>query len=375
MSGSADAYIPVYKPWLTDVERDYVTECLESTWISSKGAYIERFEREFAGYVGARHAVAVCNGTVAVHLTLLAMGIGPGDEVIVPTLTFIASVNPVVYCGATPVFADSDPVTWQLDPDDVERKVGSRTKAILAVHLYGYPADMTALRAIADRAGIALIEDCAEAIGSRLAGRHVGNFGDIASFSLFGNKTITTGEGGMVVTNRDDLHQLVVRLKGQGLAAVGGYWHDIIGYNYRMTNICAAIGCAQMTRIQEVVDRKIDLARRYRERLEKIDGVVLHGDPPDGHQHSHWMITVLVESGVRDRVMSFMKNRNIETRPMFPPVHRMPMYADRGAHCPVADGLSARGISLPSWPLLTDCELDRVTGALAEGLSLPATAS
>jgi perosamine synthetase len=369
VSESAKPFIPVYKPWLTAVERDYVMECLDSTWISSKGAFIERFEREFAGYVGARHAVAVCNGTVAVHLTLLGLGIGPGDEVIVPTLTFIASVNPILYCGATPVFVDCDPVTWQIDPADVARKLSPRTKAIMAVHLYGLPADMAALRTLADQSGVSLIEDCAEAIGSRIDGRHVGVFSDIAAFSLFGNKTITTGEGGMVVTNRDDLHQLLVRLKGQGLVAAGGYWHDIVGYNYRMTNLCAAIGCAQMTRIEEIVDRKIGLADRYRQRLAHVTGVALHDRHDDRYVHSHWMITVLVRKGTRDAIMAFMREQGIETRPVFPPVHQMPMYQQCDAACPVADDLSARGISLPSWPLLSDAEVDRVVAALAEGVA------
>jgi perosamine synthetase len=368
--GESDSqFIPIYQPWLTTRERDYVMECLDSTWISSKGSFIERFEREFATHVGARHAVAVCNGTVAVHLALLGLGIGPGDEVIVPTLTFIASVNPVLYCGATPVFVDSDPVTWQMDPADVARKLGPRTKAILAVHLYGHPADMDALRALADRAGVRLIEDCAEAIGSRIHGRHVGVFGDIAAFSLFGNKTITTGEGGMVVTDRDDLHKLVVRLKGQGLVEPGVYWHDVVGYNYRMTNICAAIGCAQMTRIHEIIDRKIDLGRRYRQRLERVAGVSMHDCRDDRYVHSHWMVTVLVKRGARDRVMAFMKAKGIETRPAFAPVHQMPMYRHHGAVCPVADDLGARGLSLPSWPQLSDAGVSRVVDTLAEGVA------
>jgi len=364
----ARPFIPVYQPWLTAVERDHVIECLESTWISSKGAFIERFEHAFADYVGVRHAVGVCNGTAAVHLTLLSLGIGPGDEVIVPTLTFIASVNPIVYCGATPVFVDCDPVTWQIDPQDVAIKLGPRTKAIVAVHLYGHPADLTALRALADRAGVALVEDCAEAIGSRLDGRHVGGVGEIGAFSLFGNKTITTGEGGVVVTDRADLHQLVMRLKGQGQVTAGEYWHDIVGYNYRMTNICAAIGCAQMTRIDEIVARKIDLARRYRERLLPHDRIVLHEARDGRYLHSHWMITVLVPPGGRDEVMAFMRASGVETRPTFPPVHRMPMYRHLDATCPVADDLSARGISLPSWPMLSDGEVDRVVEALTEGV-------
>jgi perosamine synthetase len=362
-------FIPVYKPWLTGLERDYVTECLDSTWISSKGAFVERFEREFAAYVGAKHAVAVCNGTAAVHLTFLAMGIGPGDEVIVPTLTFIASVNPVLYCGATPVFVDSDPVTWQLDPRDVARKLSPRTKAIAAVHLYGLPADMAALRTLADESGVGLVEDCAEAIGSRIDGRHVGTIGEVAAFSLFGNKAITTGEGGMVVTDRDDLHQLIVRLKGQGLVQAGGYCHDIVGYNYRMTNICAAIGCAQMTRIEEIVRRKIDLADSYRQRLRHVDGVELHESHDARYLHSHWMVTVLVGRHARDGVRAYMAEKGIETRPVFPPVHHMPMYQHVEAYCPVADDISARGINLPSWPQMSNAEVDRVVEALAEAVS------
>lgn len=369
MGETKDQFIPVYKPWLATLEREYVLECLDSTWISSKGHFIQRFEREFADYVGARHAVAVCNGTVAVHLTLLGLGVGPGDEVIAPTLTFIASVNPIVYCGATPVFVDCDPVTWQLDPADVARKMGPRTKAILVVHLYGHPADMEALSRLADRTGVRIIEDCAEAIGTKVDRAHVGTFGDLAAFSLFGNKTITTGEGGMVVTNRDDLHELVVRLKGQGLAHNRVYWHDVIGYNYRMTNICAAIGCAQMARIQEIVDMKIDLAKRYSERLKGVAGVTLHECRDPRLTHSFWMVSVLVRHGVRDRVMASMRERGVETRPVFSPIHRMPMYRHYQAVCPVADDLGARGINLPSWPMLSDAELDRVVAALESGVS------
>ncbi len=366
MQPSSKPFIPVYKPWLTSRERDNVIACFESTWISSKGPFVEQFETEFAAYVGARHAIAVANGTVAMHLALLACGVGPGDEVIVPTLTFVASANPIVYCGATPVFVDSEPLTWQIDPLDVERKLTTRTKAIIAVHLYGHPSDVESLQAIARRRGIALIEDCAEAIGTRVNGRHVGVFGEIAGFSLFGNKTITTGEGGMVVTDRDDLHQLVVRLKGQGLVAPGAYWHDIVGYNYRLTNICAAIGCAQMERLPEILDRKIELARRYRECLATVEGVVLHDAHDARFLHSHWMISVLVDAARRDLVMAGMRAEGIETRPVFSPVHRMPMYTSLGASCPVADELGARGLSLPSWPQLSDAEVDRVVDALQE---------
>ena len=214
-----DQTIPLYMPDLSGNEKRYVTECLDSTWISSKGQFIEQFETRFAEYFGGRHAVAVCNGTVALHLAMVTLGIGPGDEVIVPTLTYIASVNAIAYTGATPVFVDSLPDTWQMDPADVKRKITARTRAIMAVHLYGHPCRMDALAALAREHDLFLIEDCAEAIGTRFNGRHVGLFGDIATFSFYGNKTITTGEGGMVVTNDETLHERARRLKGQGLAA------------------------------------------------------------------------------------------------------------------------------------------------------------
>ena len=238
--------IPIYQPDLSGNEKKYVADCLESTWISSKGKYIPLFENSFAKYVGVKHAAAVCNGTVAIHLALLTLGVGPGDEVIVPTLTYIASVNAISYVGATPVFCDSLYSTWQMDVADVEKKITAKTKAILAVHLYGHPCEMDPLVALCKQHGIFLIEDCAEALGSLYSEKHVGTFGDIATFSFFGNKTITTGEGGMVVTNDETLIERTRHFKGQGLAQHREYWHDVIGYNYRMTNIEAAIGLAQL---------------------------------------------------------------------------------------------------------------------------------
>ena len=240
--------IPIYQPSLSGNERRYILECLDSTWISSKGKFIGEFERGFAGFVGVRHSATVSNGTVALHLALVALGIGPGDEVIVPTLTYIASVNAITYTGATPVFVDSLEDTWQMDPDDVRRKISPKTRAIMAVHLYGHPCDMDALQSIAREHSVYLVEDCAEAIGTLYRGKHVGTFGDVGTFSFFGNKTITTGEGGMVVTNDETLHERAVHFRGQGLAAHRQYWHDVIGYNYRMTNICAALGVARWNR-------------------------------------------------------------------------------------------------------------------------------
>lgn len=351
--------IPVYQPDLSGKEREYVLECLDSTWISSKGAFIQRFESGFAQYVGTPHAVSVCNGTVALHLALLGLGIGPGDEVIVPTLTYIASVNAIRYVGATPVFCDSLRDTWQMDPDDVERRVTERTRAILAVHLYGGSCDMHRLTEICRRHGLRLIEDCAEAIGTRFDHRHVGTFGDISTFSFFGNKTITSGEGGMVTCKEPTLDLLLRRLRGQGLASDREYWHDIIGYNYRMTNICAAIGLAQLERIESIRDGKVALANRYRTALAGAP-VTFQGATPE-EDPSHWMVTVLTKTpGQRDRLRQALANAGIETRPIFHPAHTMPMYRSNQPAFPIAGDVAARGINLPSWHGLSDHTIQEI---------------
>jgi perosamine synthetase len=340
--------IPVYQPDLSGNEKKYVMECLDSTWISSKGKFIQEFESGFAAFVDASHGVSVCNGTVALHLALLALGIGPGDEVIVPSLTYIASVNAIRYVGATPIFCESLSDTWQMDPADVERRIGPRTRAVMAVHLYGGACEMPRLVSLCERHSLKLIEDCAEAIGTRLQNRHVGTFGDVATFSFFGNKTITTGEGGMVVCKESEIDAKLRHLRGQGLAADREYWHDIVGYNYRMTNICAAIGLAQLERVDDILRDKTILAGSYRSAL---------GETPltfqtirDGETSSHWMVTVLTPTANdRNLLRAELSAAGIETRPVFHPVHTMPMYRREDLHLPVADSIAARGINLPSW--------------------------
>jgi len=357
--------IPLYQPDLSGNEKRYVLECLDSTWISSKGRFIAEFESRFSTYVGARHAIGVCNGTVALHLALVTLGIGPGDEVIVPTLTYIAAVNAIAYTGATPVFVDSLPDTWQMDPADVRRKLTPRTKGIMAVHLYGHPCDMAALVALAHEHDVFLIEDCAEAFGSRFNGQHVGTFGDIACFSFFGNKTITTGEGGMVATNDKTLFERARHFKGQGLAAHREYWHDVIGYNYRMTNICAAIGLAQLERAEEFIAKKRQLAKAYREQLAGVPAE-LHGEF-GAVTHSYWMSSILVESAAdRERLRQRLRECGIETRPLFYPVHTMPMYAARFQRHPVAENLAWRGINLPSWPGLSPSQVTEITATVID---------
>lgn len=357
--------IPVYQPSLSGNEKKYVMDCLDSNWISSKGKYVSQFEQRFAEYVGIRHATSVSNGTVALHLALVALGVGAGDEVIVPTLTYIASVNAIVYTGATPVFVDSLADTWQMDPDDVRRAITPRTRAIMAVHLYGHPCDMPALRQIADEHDIFLVEDCAEAMGSYYAGRHVGTFGDISTFSFFGNKTITTGEGGMVVSNDQTIFNRAVHFKGQGLAKYREYWHDVVGYNYRMTNICAAIGLAQLEQIEDILRRKRQIAEWYAQQLEGTPYQLHH--PVGDVTHSWWMVAALLpQPEQRDDTRRHLAKAGIETRPLFYPVHTMPMYSQRYQRLRVAEDIGLRGINLPSYPDLTEDQVTYVCKHLKE---------
>jgi len=359
--------IPVYQPSLVGNEKKYVNECLDSTWISSKGKFLKLFEESFVSYTGTQYATAVCNGTVALHLALLALGIGPGDEVIVPTLTYIASVNSIMYVGARPVFVDSCRNSWQIDPTDVKRKITPRTRAIMAVHLYGHPVDMTAIMGIAHEHNLLVIEDCAEAFGSRIGGQHVGTFGDIATFSFFGNKTITTGEGGMVITNDTTLYERAVHFKGQGLAKHRTYWHDVVGYNFRMTNICAAIGLAQLERASELLEKKRTLAQKYDKLLAHLP-IETHRPSGSNLLHSYWMYSILVPSGARDAMIEDLSKVGVETRPIFYPVHTMPMYSQRYERHQVAEELARRGINLPSWPDLTDEQVQYIVESIAHSL-------
>ncbi len=351
--------IPVYEPSLSGNERKYVLDCLDSNWISSKGDYINRFEKSFSEKIGVKYSASVCNGTAALHLSMLALGIGPGDEVLVPTLTYVASVNAIKYVGAIPVFVDSDPLTWQIDCHDIKKKLGGKTKAILVVHLYGHPCDMDQIVDISKIHDLYVIEDCAEAFGSYYKGKHVGGFGDIATFSFFGNKTITTGEGGMVVTNDKTLHARTMRYKGQGLAEHRQYWHDLIGYNYRMTNICAAIGLAQMEQCDSFLVDKRRVYDWYRANL--IDLPLRVFGEVGSVVSSFWMVNILLDDyTLRDELRDYLELHEIETRPLFFPVHTMPIYGDRFQRHPVAEDIASRGISLPSFPALREKDMQYI---------------
>ena len=349
-------HLPVYQPDLSGNERAYVLECLDSSWISSKGRFIGAFESAFAVFSGATHAVSVCNGTAALHLAFLALGIGPGDEVLVPTLTYVASVNAILHVGATPVFVDALPDTWQMNPAAARACITPRTRAILAVDLYGGACALHALRALCQDAELVLVEDCAEAIGTRYAGEHVGGSSTVGTFSFFGNKTISTGEGGMLVCADPAIAERVRRLRGQGLVPDREYFHDRIGYNYRMTNICAAIGLAQVERIDAILAAKRAVAQQYREALAASDFVFQQFDVDT--EPGHWMVSVLAPDAARcAAVRAALSEAGVETRPLFHPVHRMPIHALPAGSFPVAEELAGRGINLPSWHQLLPAQI------------------
>ncbi|GAB4546954.1 MAG: DegT/DnrJ/EryC1/StrS family aminotransferase [Anaerolineae bacterium] len=359
--------IPIAEPSFEGRELEYVTDCVRSGWVSSLGTYVRRFEQEFAAYCGVRFGVATHNGTVALHLVLAALGIGPGDEVILPSLTFVATANAVAYTGARPVFVDSERHTWNIDPEAAARAVTPRTRAIIAVHLYGHPADMDPLRALADRHGLILIEDAAEAHGARYKGRRVGSLSDVAVFSFFGNKIITTGEGGMVLTDDAALAERCFFLENQARQKENPYWHPEIGYNYRMTNLQAALGVAQLERIEDLIAVRVRNAAHYSRRLSKVPGLSL---PPcaEWAENVYWMYSVLVEDGYgldRDSLMVRLRERGIDSRPVFYPIHTLPMY-NTGLRLPVAEEIGRKGVNLPSGATLTAEQVDVVCDALAE---------
>ena len=369
--------IPVCEPSLDGNELTYVTDAVRSGWISSGGDYLKRFEEGFAAYVGVGHGIGTTNGTTALHLALAALGIGPGDEVIVPDFTMISSAFAVCYCGAMPVFVDADPDTWNMDVAQVAERIGPRTKAIMAVHIYGHPTDMDPLLALAKDRGIAVLEDAAEAHGAEYKGRRCGSIGDLAAFSFYANKAITTGEGGMVVTSDEALAEECRSLRNLAFPRTGGrvYRHDRIGFNYRMSNLQGALGLAQLERIDTYVAARRAHAARYRERLAGIAAVQLPVER-SWARNSYWMYGIVLRDGARigrDELAGRLAAAGIETRPFFQPMHDQPALLRYGTEAtgsyPVADRLAARGLYLPSGSDLADDDIDRVCGQIAKELS------
>ncbi len=357
--------IPVYEPLLGEEELKNVVEAVKSGWISSLGKFVLEFEEGFASYCGVKHGIAVSNGTTALHLALSSIGVGPGDEVIVPTLTFVATANAVRYTGADVVFADSETSTWNVDPKSIEQKITSKTKAIIVVHLYGHPVDMDPVLELGRKHGVYVIEDAAEAHGAEYNGKRVGGIGDIGCFSFYGNKIITTGEGGMLVTNDDMIAKRARLLRDHGMSPVKRYWFPEVGFNYRITNLQAAVGVAQLRKIEEIIRIKREIAAEYNHLLGGIEGIRL--PPEEGwSKNVYWMYSILVESPYkisRDELMKELAESGIDSRPFFYPIHTMPPYF-KGETYPVAERLSACGINLPSSPKLSKDDIRKVVGVI-----------
>jgi perosamine synthetase len=357
--------IPIYEPYLTIEEEDMVVNCIRSTWISSIGPYIQEFEQSFAERCGARHAIAVSTGTAALHLALYALGIGPGDEVIVPSLTFVATANAIRYTGATPVFVDSDQKTWNISVSDIAQAITSRTKAILPVHLYGLPAYMEEILSLAKRHELLVLEDAAEAHFAQINGRSVGTMGNAGAFSFYGNKIVTTGEGGMVITDEDDLAARIRSLRNQAMSCENRYWHAEIGFNYQMTNVQAAIGLAQMQKVNLILKRKAEIADQYQQMLSSVPGITLRSSIP-GHANVHWLFSIVIEPSFvmhRDRFIAYLKENGIDSRPFFVPLHTLPMY-ESGKRLPVSEFLGAHGVNLPSSPCLTPADIQHIVDTI-----------
>ncbi len=369
-------FLPVAEPDLGPREEQYVLEAVRSGWVSSIGPFIDRFEKNFARFCGVEHCVALSNGTVALHVALLARGIGPGDEVIVPDLTFVATAAAVVHAGATPVLVDVDPRTFALDVDLVKTALSDKTRAIIPVHLYGQPAPIRAIREVVGP-DIFILEDAAEAHGATFGGRRVGALGDAAAFSFYGNKLLTTGEGGCLTTDDATFAKRVRFLKDHAMSADRRYWHPEVGFNYRMTNLQAALGCAQLERYESMAHRKAEILEQYRQELGDT-GIRLNANRDDGANPVCWLVTALLpgrwsEQRQADLAALLRRDHAVDVRPFFVPVHMMPPYrryrhVTRGDS--VASDLHVRGLCLPSSNKLARADVARVAGALKAGLGI-----
>jgi perosamine synthetase len=370
--------IPVWEPMLDGNEKKYAEDCLDTGWVSSMGKYIPLFEEAFAGWVGRPFGVACSSCTTGLHMAMVALGIGPGDEVIIPDFTLIVSANTVIQAGARPVFVDVDPVTWCIDPAAIAKKITPRTKAIMAVHMYGHPCDMYAIGVIAKQHDLAVIEDCAEAHGAEVRGRMVGGFGHVAAFSFYGNKILTTGEGGMLLVSDEGLAKRLRMLRDQAFGEPR-FVHDRIGWNYRMTNVQAAIGLAQTERADAKVEAKRRIGKAYAERLGGVPGLVLPAEA-EWAKSVYWMYGVVLgdEWPSRAEVMAAMKERGVATRAFFWPMHWQLVFEnpetrrtiaesaqpDCSGEYPVSTWLGRRGLYLPSGLTVTDQQMNDVVAAL-----------
>jgi perosamine synthetase len=372
-------FIPVCEPLLAGNELEYITDAVSSGWISSSGKYVEAFERTFASYCGARYGVAVCNGTVALHLMLTAAGVGKGDEVIIPNFTMIASAFAVCYTGAMPVFVDADTDTWNIDVSKIEEKITTKTKAIMPVHIFGNPCNVSLISEIAKKYNLLVLDDAAEAHGAEYKGLKTVKFSDMSAFSFFANKNITTGEGGMIVTDNKNYYDRLRYYKNVcfPIDAPRIYQHDDIGFNYRMSNLHAALGLAQSEKADYYRDLRIRNACVYKKYLSGVDGIHFQKDEPNG-LNVHWMNAVLMDPNkfgkTKEQVIEHLKASGIETRLLFTGMHKQESLRKYGCDCsgdyPVSERLSKIGFYLPSASNLTEREIEFICQKIIEAKTI-----
>jgi perosamine synthetase len=368
-------FIPVNEPLLDGNEKKYLIECIETGWISSEGPFIKLFEEKFAARVGRKHGIAVTNGTAAIDAAVDALGIGPGDEIILPTFTIISCISQIVRCGAIPVLVDSDPSTWNMDVTKIEDKITARTKAIMVVHIYGLPVDMSPILVIAERYGLKIIEDAAEMHGQTYNGRPCGSFGDISTFSFYPNKHITTGEGGMIVTDDDELAETCRSLRNLCFQPDKRFIHERLGWNLRMTNLQAALGLAQLERLDEFTLIKRNMGLKYNQLLADLSDVQLPLAKTVYAENIYWVYgLVLKESSGLDskEVMKNLASKGVGSRPFFYPMHQQPVLRRMGffknERYPVAERLYRQGFYIPSGMALNDTQIKYCADAVHEAI-------
>lgn len=357
-------FIPVAEPVLDGNEKKYIKKCIDTNWISSQGEFVEKFEEEFSDYCNVDYGVSTSNGTVALHLALEALDIGKGDEVIIPDLTFAATINTVIYTGATPILVDIDEDSWTISVDEIRKNINKNTKAIIPVHLYGQPCSMDEIVEIAKDNNLHIIEDCAEAHGAEFNKKKVGTFGDISCFSFYGNKIITTGEGGICLTDNKKLYKRMKKLRDHGMSPKKRYWHDEIGFNYRMTNMQAAIGVAQLEKIYDIISKRKWISEFYDNELGNIPGVTLQ-KRLFNREKVCWMYSILIneESKVtRNEILKILDKHKIGNRPFFYPMHVMDIYKEYANNniFKKSKKVSQRGLNLPTSLNLTEEDLKRI---------------
>lgn len=364
-------FVPVNQPLLDGKEKEYLTKCIQTGWISSEGPFVREFEQRFSKRVQRKHGIAVCNGSAALEAAVAALGIGSGDEVILPTFTIISCAAALVRSGATPVLVDCDPLTWNMDTSHIEDKISPKTKAVMVVHIYGMPVDMDPVLALAKKYHLTIIEDAAEAHGQTYKGRPCGSFGDISTFSFYPNKLVTTGEGGIVVTDRDDLAENCRSLRDLCFQPKRRFVHERLGWNMRLSNVQAAIGLAQLERLDDFLEIKRLMGRRYTELLSDLPGIQIPLSEKDYAQNAYWVYGIVLDDEIpfdAQEAMKRLASLGIGTRPFFWPMHEQPVFRKMGmfsndSHA-VSERLARRGFYIPSGLALKADQINRVVEAL-----------